>query len=90
MLMPKKLKDLSRGDYKRILERSRSRMEEILSRVIPIIQEVEKHGDEAVSSYTSEFDGVSLSSVDFLVKKGVASGVEMVYINRPHAGVAQW
>ena len=67
--MPKKLKDLSRGDYKRILERSRSRMEEILSRVIPIIQEVEKRGDEAVSRFTSKFDGVSLSARDFLVKK---------------------
>ncbi|MFQ5835805.1 MAG: histidinol dehydrogenase [bacterium] len=67
--MPKKLKDLSKGEYKRILERSRSRMEEILSRVIPIIHEVEKRGDEAVSRFTSKFDGVSLTPRDFVVKK---------------------
>jgi len=69
MLIPKKLKDLSKGEYKRILERSRSRMEEILSRVIPIIHEVEKYGDEAVSRFTSKFDGVSLAPRDFVVKK---------------------
>ena len=69
MLIPKKLKDLSKGEYKRVLERSRSGMEEILSRVIPIIHEVEKYGDEAVSRFTSKFDRVSLSSKDFLVKK---------------------
>ncbi len=69
MLIPKKLKDLSKGEYKRILERSRSRMEEILSRVVPIIHEVEKYGDEAVSRFTSKFDRVSLTPRDFLVKK---------------------
>ncbi|MFQ6067730.1 MAG: histidinol dehydrogenase, partial [bacterium] len=69
MLIPKKLKDLSRDEYKRILERSRSRTEPILSRVVPIIHEVEKCGDEAVSRFTSKFDGVSLSSRDFVVKK---------------------
>jgi histidinol dehydrogenase len=70
MLMPKKLKDLSNHEYKRVLERSRSTIEEILSQVIPIIDEVEKRGDEAVSKFTSKFDGVSLSSRDFVVKKG--------------------
>ncbi len=67
--MPKKLKDLSNHEYRRILERSRSRVEKILSRVVPIIHEVEKRGDEAVSRFTSKFDGVNLNSRDFVVKK---------------------
>jgi len=69
MQQPKRLKDLSKNEYKRILERSTSKVEEALSAVIPIIKEVKENGDEALVKFTAGFDKVNLTAQDFIVSK---------------------
>ena len=69
MRQPKRLKNLDKNEYKRILERSTSKVEEALSAVIPIIKEVKENGDEALVKFTARFDKVNLTAQDLIVSK---------------------
>jgi histidinol dehydrogenase len=62
------LKDLSREEYDKIMDRSRMDLQKALPRVEQIVNEVKKKGDEALKHYTREFDGADV--LDFLVSKG--------------------
>ena len=69
MREPRRLTDLGRDEHKRILKRSRPRLEEVLGTIIPIVREVEKRGNEAVLQFTREFDGVDLTSQEMLLDR---------------------
>lgn len=62
------LKDLSREEYDKIMDRSRMDLQKVLPRVEQVVDEVKKKGDEALKHYTREFDGADV--LDFLVSKG--------------------
>ena len=61
MRFPVKIKDLTEEEYKRIVKRSRKKLKQIFSEVIPIIEQVKEEGDEAVLKFTRKFDGIVLS-----------------------------
>ncbi len=61
MRKPVKLKALSAEDYTRLVKRSSSDFDMILSSVIPIISAVKEKGDEAVLEFTRKFDKVNLT-----------------------------
>lgn len=70
MRQPKRLRDLDKETYERILKRSTVKIENILSTIIPLVKEVEKEGDAAVAKFTAQFDGVKLTAEDFQVSQG--------------------
>ncbi|KAJ3414491.1 trifunctional histidinol dehydrogenase [Chytridiales sp. JEL 0842] len=53
--------DLSADQYKSLLQRPIINSAEIMSRVQPIVQDVQKRGDAALIDLTKKFDGVHLS-----------------------------
>lgn len=69
MKKPKRLKDLSVEDYERIIYRFRFQFEEIIPRIIPVINEVKEKGDEAVLNFTEKFDKVRLSPKSLIISK---------------------
>ncbi|MQY60167.1 MAG: hypothetical protein GH144_11315, partial [Clostridia bacterium] len=58
MRQPQRLRDLDKDEYQRILKRADVKIEDTLSAIIPIVKEVEKRGDAAVTKFTAQFDGV--------------------------------
>jgi phosphoribosyl-ATP pyrophosphohydrolase/phosphoribosyl-AMP cyclohydrolase/histidinol dehydrogenase len=52
--------DLSADQYKSLLKRPIIKSDEIIARVQPIVQDVEKRGDAALVDLTAKFDGVKL------------------------------
>jgi len=69
MKPPKRLRDLDKETFKRILKRSTLEIDNVLSRVIPIIKEVKKEGEAAVERFTVQFDGVDLAPQHFQVSQ---------------------
>ena len=69
MKQPKRIKDLDKNERQKILERSTSRAEEVLSAVIPIIKEVKENGDKALIKFTARFDKVNLTPQGLIVDK---------------------
>lgn len=63
------LETMSPQDKARILERSRADMGEIKSQVAPIIDDVRRRGDAAISDYLVKFDGVELKPEEFRVSQ---------------------
>jgi histidinol dehydrogenase len=51
----------------KILNRSRTDIDEIKKQVAPIIEDVRKRGDEAITEYTERFDGVKILPKVFMV-----------------------
>ncbi|TKJ45716.1 histidinol dehydrogenase [Candidatus Aerophobetes bacterium Ae_b3a] len=79
MRQPQRLGDLDKDEYQRILRRAAVKTESILSVIIPIVKEVEKRGDAAVTKFTAQFDGVDLAPKDFQVsQKRVKAAYEKV------------
>ncbi|GAH51964.1 unnamed protein product [marine sediment metagenome] len=79
MKPPQRLRDLDKDEYQRILRRAAVKTESILSVIIPIVKEVEKRGDAAVTKFTAQFDGVDLAPKDFQVsQKRVKAAYEKV------------
>jgi len=66
---PQRLRDLDKNEYQRILKRADVKIESILSAIIPIVKEVEKRGDAAVTKFTAQFDGIDLAPKDFQVSQ---------------------
>lgn len=58
-----KLSELSAEQRKSLLQRPVMNTAQIMSRVTPIIQQVQSQGDAAVRELTAKFDGVQLDSV---------------------------
>ncbi|GAI37981.1 unnamed protein product, partial [marine sediment metagenome] len=76
---PRRLKDLDKETYQIILKRADVKIEDTLSAIIPIVKEVEKRGDAAVTKFTAQFDGVDLAPKDFQVsQKRVKAAYEKV------------
>ena len=69
MRQPQRLRDLDKDEYQRILRRAAVKTESTLSAIIPIVKEVEKRGDAAVTKFTAQFDGVDLAPKDFQVSQ---------------------
>lgn len=69
MRQPRRLRDLDKETYQRILKRSIIKIENTLSAIIPIVKEVEKRGDAAVAQFTAQFDRVDFNPEDFRVSK---------------------
>jgi len=69
MKRPRKLSQLSKAEFQRIIQRSRSRIEEVLPSVIRIIREIREKGDEALTEFTRIYDRVRLTAEDIKVKK---------------------
>ncbi len=69
MKPPRRLKDLNKETYQRILKRSILEIENTLPTIIPIVREVEKKGDAAVTKFTAQFDGIDLAPKDFQVSQ---------------------
>lgn len=79
MRRPQRLRDLDKDEYQRILKRAAVKIENTLSAIIPIVKEVEKRGDAAVTKFTAQFDGVDLAAKDFQVsQKRVKAAYEKV------------
>jgi histidinol dehydrogenase len=66
---PHRLRDLDKNEYQRILKRADVKIENTLSAIIPIVKEVEKRGDAAVTKFTAQFDRVDLAPKDFQVSQ---------------------
>jgi len=76
---PRRLRDLDKDEYQRILKRAGVKIENTLSSIIPIVKEVEKRGDAAVIKFTAQFDRVDLAPKDFQVsQKRVKAAYEKV------------
>jgi len=76
---PQRLRDLDKNEYQRILRRAAVKTDSILSAIIPIVKEVEKRGDAAVTKFTAQFDGIDLAPKDFQVsQKRVKAAYEKV------------
>lgn len=56
-------KDLTPDDIARLLKRPKIDFTSIFETVQPILDEVEKEGDDAIKKFTQQFDGVKLDSV---------------------------
>ncbi len=69
MRSPVKIRDLTNEEYQRIIERSRKRFTQILSEIVPIIEQVKEKGDEAVLKFTRKFDEVVLSLEQIRIKE---------------------
>lgn len=69
MKPPRRLRDLDKDVYERILKRSTLEIENVLPGIIPIIKEVKKEGDAAVERFTVQFDGVDLAPQHFQVSQ---------------------
>mgnify|MGYP000026363251 CR=1 FL=1 len=69
MRAPLRLKDISEKEYKRIIQRSTFQIDKIMEKVISIVDEVRKNGDEAVLKFTREFDKVNLSKQQLILSK---------------------
>ena len=69
MRRPRKLSQLSKDEYQRIIQRSRRKIEEVLPLVISIIKEIREKGDEALIEFTRIYDRVRLTAEELKVKK---------------------
>lgn len=69
MRQPQRLRDLDKDEYQRILKRADVKIEDTLSAIIPIVKEVGKKGDAAVTRFTAQFDGVELAPKEFQVSQ---------------------
>ncbi len=49
--------------WKELVKRPVQSIEEIESKVIPVIEDVKQRGDEALKAYTQQFDGVALTDI---------------------------
>ena len=79
MKEPRRLRDLDKNEYQGILRRADVKIESTLSAIIPIVKEVEKRDDAAVTKFTAQFDGVDLAAKDFRVsQKRVKAAYEKV------------
>lgn len=73
----RRLKDLSEGERKRLLERSRAEVSRVYPQVEEIVERVKREGDRALRLYTGRFDGVEME--DFRVREEeFARALEMV------------
>ena len=69
MIRPRRLSQLSKDEYQRIIQRSRCKIEEVLPSVIRIIGEIREKGDEALIEFTRIYDRVRLTAEDIKVKE---------------------
>lgn len=69
MRQPQRLRDLDKNEYQRILKRADAKIGNTLSAIIPIVKEVEKRGDTAVTKFTAQFDRVDLTPKNFQVSQ---------------------
>ena len=58
----KKLSISNTQGYSEILRRAKLSLQDTIDKVKPIIESVEKNGDEALLRFTSQFDGVDLKN----------------------------
>jgi len=66
---PIKLKNLPKEEHKRLIQRSIVQLEEIIPKIIPIVEEVKRKGDKAVLKFTEKFDKVVLSKDSLKVSR---------------------
>ncbi|MDQ1286309.1 MAG: histidinol dehydrogenase, partial [Thermodesulfobacteriota bacterium] len=59
--------NLSDDDRKSLCNRPGVGLQELISQVVPIIEDVKKRGDAALSDYSLRFDGAKLSRDEFRV-----------------------
>ena len=71
-------------NWNNILERPQASDEAISGKVIAILEDVKKNGDDAVRKYSKRFDGISLG--DFAVSKDELAAAENLIskIGRAH------
>ena len=61
----KKIKELTKEEEEKLINRNKANFEEILPTVMQILKDVKEKGDEALKYYTKKFDGVEID--DFKV-----------------------
>ena len=61
--------EMGKAERARLLRRTESDIQKYIDIVTPIIGDVRERGDRAVELYTKTFEGVSLASSAFKVKK---------------------
>lgn len=68
--------EMKKGAKERLLRRTEVDIQQYISVVAPIIEDVRKNGDRAVARYTEKFDGVSMKSAEFKVKRSEFAAAE--------------
>jgi histidinol dehydrogenase len=84
----KQLSITNKQEYSEILRRAKLSLQDTIDKVKPIIESVEKNGDEALFRFTSRFDGVDLKNFviepnqkQITLSKDLESAFEMAYKN---------
>ncbi len=89
----KKIKELTKEEEEKIINRNKANFEEILPTVMEILKDVKERGDEALKYYTKKFDGVELdsfkvtkeeieeayNSVDYKIIEAIEKAKENIY-----------
>ena len=60
------LSQINDAQYKKLLARTEDNLSEFMKRVLPIIDDVEKRGDDALRDYAVRFDGADMDGKDIL------------------------
>jgi histidinol dehydrogenase len=69
ILRPLKIETLTDQQFRKLINRSAEQQTSVLKTVLPIINNVKKHGDTALIGYIKKFDRVSLKSSDLVLTK---------------------